>query len=430
MTKTFLGGLAFGALALGLACSSTDNPVRYAQVRVVHASPDAPAVDAYAGSVSLAKGAGFKAATAFVPVPDGTTTFTFNAAGTWTTALTASADLKGGYAYTVLAVGRLASLQALVVPDDGAAPGQGNVKVRVVHAAPAAPAVDVYVTAPGASLATATPAVAGAAFKAYSPALEVPAAAYQIRITAAGSRTPVYDSGSVTLTAGSDLVLAAVQQDLGAAPVTLLALSRDPAHPAAEIPDNRALVRAIHASPDAPAVDVLVNGQTALSGVAYPQASTYLPVTSGTAAVQLNLAGTATQVIGASLPLSATQAYSVFAVNRVSGLQLLPVADDLTPPPAGKAKLRAIHLSPDAPNVDVWVGGAKVLTDVPFKAASPYLLVPAGATQVQIAVTGTTTVVLQGTPTLADGGIYTAAAIGTVSALPAAPLTLDLLRDK
>lgn len=71
-----------------------------------------------------------------------------------------------------------------------------------------------------------------------------------------------------------------------------------------------------------------------------------------------------------------------------------------------------------------------MLTEVPFKAASAYLEVPAGATTVEITVAGTTTVVLQATPTLNAGGIYTAAAVGTLSAVPSQPLTLNLSQDK
>ena len=430
MTKTLLGGLALGALAISLACSSSDGSVKPANVRIVHASPDAPAVDVYAGTASLARNAAFKAATAYAQVPSGSVTFTFDVAGTTTTALSATETLQPDQHYTLMAVDNLASIHTLLITDDGAAPAAGKAKVRVVHAAPAAPAVDIYVTAPGASLADASPAVSNAAFEAVSGVLEVPAATYEIRITAAGSKTPIYDSGSLPLAAGANLLLAAVQQNLGASPVTLLALSMDPAHPVSEITDAHALVRAVHASPDAPAVDVLVNGQTALSNVTYPQNSAYLPVAAGPTSVQLNLAGTATAVISTTETLTAPNAYSIFAIDLVSSLQLLAVPDDLTPPSAGNAKLRAIHLSPDAPNVDVWVNGSKVLTDVAFKAASAYLQVPAGTTSVQIAVTGTTDIVLQATPTLAAGSIYTAAAIGTISAVPSAPLTLDLITDK
>jgi len=46
---------------------------------------------------------------------------------------------------------------------------------------------------------------------------------------------------------------------------------------------------------------------------------------------------------------------------------------------ASKAMVRAAHLIPDAPAVDVLVNGDVVLEDVPFKAVSDYLMVNAGA---------------------------------------------------
>ncbi|MFZ1376329.1 MAG: DUF4397 domain-containing protein, partial [Geothrix sp.] len=286
------------------------------------------------------------------------------------------------------------------------------------------------VTAPSADLATAMPTLTNVPFKGFSGALEIPAATYQVRVTATGSKTPVYDSGSVPLAAGANLVLAAVERIEGASPITLLGLTREAATPKLEIPDSRALVRVKHSSPDAPAVDILVNGQIALTNVPFPVASSYLPLAGGATNLKVNVAGTSTTVINADVNLVALKAYSVFAVDLVSRIQPLVVEDDLMAPSAGKAKLRAIHLSPDAPNVDIWVNGVKQLTNVPFKVTSPYLEVPAGVTDVKVAVTGTMTIVLQATPNLAAGSIYTAAATGTVGAVPSKPLTLNLLTDK
>lgn len=425
--------LALVSLALGLACSSSNDtpaPVPTAQVRVVHASPDAPAVDVFVNGSQVVANASYKAATPFAPVNAGMADVRVNVAGTSTLALSAGPTFTAGKYYTVMAVNSLSALEPLVIEEDGVAPASGKLKVRVVHAAPKAPAVDVYVTAPAADLAAATPTLTNVSFKAFSGALEIPAATYQVRITATGSKVPVYDSGSVPLAAGANLVLAAVERIEGASPITLLGLTREAAAPKLEITDSRALVRVIHASPDAPAVDILVNGQIALSNVPFPVASSYLPLQGGATNLKVNVSGTATTVINADVNLLALKASSVFAVDLVSQIQPLVVEDDLMSPSAGMAKLRAIHLSPDAPNVDIWVNGAKVLTNVPFMAASPYLEVPAGVTDVKVAVTGTMTIVLQATPNLIAGSIYTAAATGTVGAVPSKPLTLSLLTDK
>jgi hypothetical protein len=290
--------------------------------------------------------------------------------------------------------------------------------------------VDVYVTAPGADLSSASPTLASVPFKGISDALTVPAGSYQVRITGAGSKAPVFDSGSVMLASGSNLVLAAVAQEWGASPVTLLGLTGQTGMPTLEITDNRALVRVTHASPDAPSVDVAVNGTTALTSVPYPVSSDYLPITAGSTRLQVKAAGTETSVIDATVPLSALKSYSVFAVNFVSGIEPLVLEDDRTAPASGKARLRVIHGSADAPAVDVAVSGSVAVANLAFKGASAYLEVPAGTYPVEVRAAGTTTAVLSTNLTLEAGGVYTVLAKGTLTTLPAAPFALKVLRDR
>lgn len=433
MNRTLASVLAPGLLFTLLACSGSSDPAppaAPANLRIAHGSPDAPQVDIILNGKTVATNVAFKNATGFLTVPPGKADLKINVAGTNTTALAAMPQLESGKYYTVMAADSVANLKPLLFQEEAMGPAAGNVKVRVVHAAPKAPRVDVYVTTAGAALETSTPTLVDVPFLGVSNALEVPAATYRVRITGTGSKSPVFDSGSVALTAGSDLVLAAVEENLGASPVTLLGLSRNTSTPTFEVADARALLRAKHASPDAPAVDVLVNGVTALTNVAFPVTSAYLPVMKGPINLKVNVAGTATTVLNADLVLDARKAYSVFAVDLVSKLAALVVEDDLRAPAAGKAKLRAIHLSPDAPNVDIWVNGAKALSNVPFKAASPYLEVPAGSTNVKVAVAGTTTVVLEATPTLLAGEIFSAIAVGTLGTIPSKPLSLSLVKDK
>ncbi|MBX0323642.1 DUF4397 domain-containing protein [Halomicroarcula sp. F13] len=87
----------------------------------------------------------------------------------------------------------------------------------------------------------------------------------------------------------------------------------------------------------------------------------------------------------------------------------------------GDAKVRVAHASPDAPNVDVFVGENKVLADVPFTAVSGYLELPAGTYEVTIAAASDAeapdeaeTVAFRGEVTL-EGDDYTVAAIGELT---------------
>lgn len=216
-------------LAVGAtACDDDDEvnaPVATAQLRVVHASPDAPNVDVLVDGAVALSNVPFRAASAYLTVPSGTRNLRVRATGGTAAVITADAPLAAGEAYTVIATGPVASIAPLVLEDDLAAPGAGNVKVRLVHASPTAGSVDIYVTAPGASIATATPTLANVPFRAASGYLEVPAGTYRVRITPAGSKTVAIDVNDVTLTAGQIRTAIAVDAAGGGAPLGAILLA-------------------------------------------------------------------------------------------------------------------------------------------------------------------------------------------------------------
>ena len=110
---------------------------------------------------------------------------------------------------------------------------------------------------------------------------------------------------------------------------------------------------------------------------------------------------------------------AIFAAASLILVAAVPVAA------ADDAMVRVIHASPDAPNVDVWVDGTIVLSDVPFTAVSDYLAVPAGEHNVQVTATGSTDPVIDADLTLKAGIAYSVAAIGPVAEISATVLTDD-----
>jgi hypothetical protein len=194
-------------------------------------------------------------------------------------------------------------------------------------------------------------------------------------------------------------------------------------------PVQQARVMAVHASPDAPAVDLLVDGAVVGSGLAYPNNTGYLTVNAGTRNVKVNVAGTTTTVIDANLPVAGGTTYSVFASGAVASLAALVVPDDLTGPATGKAHVRFIHLSPDAPAVDVAVTGGPVLfAGRAFREYTAFVPVDAGSYDLEVRPAGSTTVVLP-LPgiTLAAGKIYTVFARGFVSGSGAQALGAQII---
>ena len=204
---------------------------------------------------------------------------------------------------------------------------------------------------------------------------------------------------------------------LGLAVLLALAL----AAPALAQGGGEAQVRVAHLAPDAPNVDVYVNGEPALTNVPYTTVSGYLPLPAGTQQITVYATGdTSTPVIDAPVELAAGGAYTVAAVGLVAdgSITAQVYEDDLRAPSSGNAKVRVVHASPDAGPVDVVPrGGDPLVTDLAFPNATAYAEVPAGTYTIDVNAAGTDQTVLSvPDATLADGGVYSAFAIGTVYA--------------
>lgn len=174
-------------------------------------------------------------------------------------------------------------------------------------------------------------------------------------------------------------------------------------------------VLVVHASPDAPGVDLLVDdAKVNSSALTFPNNTGYLNVEAGSRNFKVNAAGTSTSVINADATIDPNTNYSLFAINRLSTIEALLVVDDLTAPAAGKAHVRFIHLSPDAPAVDVTLtNGTIVFGNTAFKSGTAFTPLDAGTYNLQARVAGTSTVALDiPNVTLAAGKIYTVFARG------------------
>jgi hypothetical protein len=184
---------------------------------------------------------------------------------------------------------------------------------------------------------------------------------------------------------------------------------------------HQARVRVVHASPDAPAVDILVNDGVAFSNAPFKGITDYAALDTGTYNVKVVPTGATTPVvIEADLGLEAKD-YTVVAVGLLENIEPLVLADNNSAPAAGKAHVRFVHASPDAPAVDIAVKGGPVLFgNVAFKEVGDYLPVDAGTYDLEVRLAGTETVALD-VPglALADGTVYTVFAMGLAGGEPA-----------
>jgi hypothetical protein len=179
-------------------------------------------------------------------------------------------------------------------------------------------------------------------------------------------------------------------------------------------------VRIMHASPDTPAVDIFVNGAKAVTALTFPNNTGYVALPAGTHNVKVFVSpadGTSTPALEANLTVAAGKDYTVLAVGRVGdgSLALLPLEDNNGTPASGKAHVRLVHASPDAPAVDVAVAGTNTLVfrNVAFKGVGTYTPVDAGRYDLEVRAAGTATVAkaVNGLA-LKDRAVYTVVAVG------------------
>ena len=212
--------------------------------------------------------------------------------------------------------------------------GGGEAKLRVAHASPDAPAVDVYVNG--------GKAIENLAFREVTDYLEIPAGDYEIAVTVAGTDTTVFGPVTVTLDA-EDYTAVALGEVFSEDTDFTVSLFEDTN--GANIGSDEARIRAIHASPDAPAVDVTVNdgALTIFEDVAFGESSGYAVVPAGTYEVEIRPAGGGDPVFEAEVTFDGRSTYTAFAMGYLTPddeevdepFGLVPTLDAGAPPRGG-----------------------------------------------------------------------------------------------
>ena len=281
---------AMSLLVLG-ACDSNDNdsapanlPSPNSTVQVLHASPDAPAVDVLVNGETLLTAVDYKDSSGWGDFDAGT--YSVEVQGILpggNSAVIGPADLEfaADTINTVVALNDVQNIEPVVLTQPSTPVSAGAARVWVLHAAAnvqelVGGPVDVYVTVPDAELAGAAP-LGSFNFKETLPAdgpAELTAGDYQIRVGVGTPGDPnfllAFDSGTVTLPDGADLVIAAVPNTtLGDSPVSLVVLDSEGS---SEILSDGtpAALRVVHASNNTPAVDVFADGAALIEGLEFP----------------------------------------------------------------------------------------------------------------------------------------------------------------
>lgn len=198
---------------------------------------------------------------------------------------------------------------ALAAVPARAANNADNAFVRVVHAAPAAPNVDVYVDD--------NKLLTSFAFGTATDYVPLAAGAHTIKVTPAGQ--PVSSaviSGSATVSAGSYYTIAAIGNTSPAVTPSLVVFSDDNT-----VETGKAKVRVYHLSDNAGPVSVAAapGGALVIPSLDFKNASGYLAVAPGSYTFEVTLLDKNNTKVNAPATLELHKVTSVFALGEVGG---------------------------------------------------------------------------------------------------------------
>ena len=225
--------LAVSALLLPLlGCQSVTGTPVLSQVRIIHASSDAPGLDAYQGTAILAYNLGLGTITSYVFVPPGTSNIVADQAGTHSHLIAATGTFAADAQYTVLIGNSLNALQELILKDQSTASPPGQVNLRFVDQSVRAGALDLYLVPTGSTVVTEKRIVAGVSFNTNTGYLSVPAGTYTLVALPAGT-TPTasgdtsYTGAAVAYAAGSASTIVLIDPQLTTTPGVQIVTAAD-----------------------------------------------------------------------------------------------------------------------------------------------------------------------------------------------------------
>lgn len=220
---------ALVAVLASAACGETTAPeLRLdATVRVLHAAPETPRLEVVLEGESRTV-LDYAEVSERITLESGERRLQLRLSGETAALIDLDTLFESGGQYTVLVAGREGSLQPIVLTDDPAPADTGETRIRLVHAAPTAGIVDIYVTQPGAPLEAASPDLTSVAFGDASDYMILESRTYQVRVAVAGGGELLVDLPLLVLSSMRVLTLVIMDTMGSGPPHGVIALSDGP----------------------------------------------------------------------------------------------------------------------------------------------------------------------------------------------------------
>ena len=403
--RHYLSIMTIIAILATTGCNSSSSSDGSAFVRAVHTSPDAPNVDVYLDGTLVIEDLTFGTASEFKRTTEGEHLVAIRISGDepdTVPLLKVSVDLDENSYTDIVAANTPDQLEGFLVDSTTDEPAPTLAKVRFFHSSPNAPIVDI-------TLDDGTTLFNDIAFGQSGGVIEVPAGKYNLEVRDETGTTTVLELGEVELLDGVCYSVYAIGLFDGDPSLTaLITIDSEPL---------RANLRVGHLSPDAPDVDVCLDGLLILEAVPFEVVSDYMPVREGVHQFKVVATGAGCDdegVIDIQVALAPNVDYSALATDIFDQITPLLLEDDNSPTTIGKGRLAFVHTSPNAPTVDITLtDGTTLFNDVSFGEAPIEIEVDAGTYDLQVRDETGAVVVLSIDDVIVEDGIsYTAYATG------------------
>lgn len=370
-----------------------------ASIRVGHFSPDAPAVDVYVDGEIVIEDLQFMEVSEFAELDAGTYSIAVAPTGTsLDDAVIGPMDwaLEAGTFTTVAAVGSVdnESLTATVFTEDFGATSAGQARITFLHTIEGESGLDLYGSGINLIQNIRYPDAAEGRDGAFSR--EIPAGLYDFDASIAENASAVVrEVDNVQIQEGENYLIVALgpQSNEG----TLLVVGRDgytvededggeepeeaeteeaveTEEPEGEgeepevVLEGEAMLRVGHFSPDAPAVDIYVDGEVVAEAYEFREVTAFMPVGAGSHSIALAPAGGSVDdaVLTVDAVIEADTNVTIAAIGNLDNISSTTFTEDFNAIPEGQARITLLHTIEGESGVDLYGSGILLIQNLQY----------------------------------------------------------------
>lgn len=199
----------------------TATVARGTAVRVVNGMTEDVTIDVSLAGGDIIQGLARWSTTTDAEVPAGSQPLAILRSGTTTPLHQGIVSLNQDAKHTLVAYGDAANTGAMLILDPASPVAGGTSRIRMIHADPASPVLDLYLLEPGQDIATSRPVIATLAPRTASAIVEMPPGSYRMQIVRSGTSSSLLGA-NLTLAAGAGNTILVVDSPGASPPIFAL----------------------------------------------------------------------------------------------------------------------------------------------------------------------------------------------------------------